>query len=71
MSLITFIAGDGAREGDEWPESVVGDGFIHLQLTHNREALDSGEATYVDGFGELYVLERLRSGQIVGEIRED
>ena len=73
MSLHTFTPEPGYEHanGTDWPAKVVGDGFIHLELTWNRDVLDAGEATYIDGFGECYVLERLRSGQIVGEIRED
>lgn len=71
--LVTFIPEPGHEpaDGTDWPAKVIGDGFIHLELTWNREPLDSGKATYVDQFGERVVLDRLHSGRIVGEIRED
>lgn len=73
MSIVTFMPAGPPTHMDagEWPQKIVGNGFIELGLTHNREPLNMGEATYVDQFGECYVITRLRGGTLVGYIRED
>jgi hypothetical protein len=72
MVFVFEPAGDETHgDAGEWPLRVVADGLINLELTHNRQPLNGGEATYVDQFGEFYVLTKLRTGQLVGDIRED
>ena len=68
MSAVTFVA-DGDKTIGDWPEQLVGDGFIHVDY---YDAPDSTGTTaiYRDQFGED--IEIARVGELlVGDVRED
>ncbi len=68
MSKITFVPKPGTRYESGWPDKVIGDGFIDLELKYSYA---DNSAIYRDNFGDEYEFFEKATGEWTVEVRED